>query len=85
MYLRNSDLPQNDMKKAMKILKPLLDWRVKKTKWCVLRWPSSSMAQQAKMSSEAFEKFYFDACCMDYGRMTEGMSALEKRMKAADR
>ena len=38
------------------------------------------MAQQAKMSSEAFEKFYFDACCMDYGRMTEGMSALEKRM-----
>ena len=81
----NSDLPQNDMKKAMKILKPLLDWRVKKTKWCVLRWPSSSMAQQAKMSSEAFEKFYFDACCMDYGRMTEGMSALEKRMKAADR
>ena len=43
------------------------------------------MAQQAKMSSEAFEEFYFDACCMDYGRMTEGMSSLEKRMKAADR
>ena len=24
----NSDLPQNDIKQAMKILKPLLDWRV---------------------------------------------------------
>ena len=81
----NSDLPQNDMQQAMKILKPLLDWRVQKTKWCVLRWPSASMAQLAKMSSEAFEDFYFEACCMDYGRMTEGMGALEERMRNADK
>ena len=80
----NSDLPPEDMKRAMKILKPVLDWRVKQTKWCVLRWPSASMAQQAKKSSEAFEDFYFDACCMDYGRMKEGMFSLEARMKAAD-
>jgi aminopeptidase len=80
----NSDLPQNDMQQAMKILKPLLDWRVQKTKWCVLRWPSPSMAQQAKMSSEAFENFYFDACCMNYSRMTEGMNALERRMRNAE-
>jgi len=72
------------MKRAMKVLKPLLDWRVQKTKWCVLRWPSSSMAQQAKMSSEAFENFYFDACCMDYGRMSEGMACLETRMRNAE-
>ncbi|MBT3540656.1 MAG: aminopeptidase [Opitutae bacterium] len=80
----NSDLPQEDLKRAMKILKPVLDWRVQKTKWCVLRWPSPSMAQQAKMSSEAFENFYFDACCMDYGRMSDGMVALENRMRNAD-
>jgi aminopeptidase len=72
------------MQQAMKILKPLLDWRVQKTKWCVLRWPSPSMAQQAKMSSEAFENFYFDACCMNYSRMTEGMNALERRMRNAE-
>ena len=80
----NSDLPPEDMKLAMKSMKAVLDWRVKKTKWCILRWPSPSMAQQAKMSSEAFERFFFDACCMDYGRMNEGMKALEKRMKEAD-
>ncbi|MEC7542854.1 MAG: aminopeptidase, partial [Verrucomicrobiota bacterium] len=80
----NSDLPAEDMKRAMKILKPVLDWRVKETKWCVLRWPTSSMAQQAKMSSEAFEDFYFNACCMDYDRMTVGMNSLEARMRKAD-
>ena len=47
----NSDLPPEDMKIAMKSMKAVLDWRVKKTKWCILRWPSPSMAQQAKMSS----------------------------------
>ena len=80
----NSDLPPEDMKNAMKSMKAVLDWRVKKTKWCILRWPSPSMAQQAKMSSEAFEKFFFDACCMDYSRMKEGMISLEKRMNEAN-
>jgi aminopeptidase len=68
----------------MKILKPVLDWRVNETKWCVLRWPTPSMAQQAKMSTGKFEDFYFDACCMDYGRMMEAMSGLITRMTEAD-
>ncbi|MCI0697765.1 aminopeptidase [candidate division KSB1 bacterium] len=56
-----------------------------KTKWVVLRYPNSSMAQQAGMSTEAFEDFYFEVCTMDYGRMTEAMQALKERMESADR
>ena len=81
----NSDLPPEDMRRASKILKPVLDWRVKETKWCILRWPSASMAQQAKMSTEAFEDFYFESCCMDYGRMSKGMESLAQRMRKADK
>ena len=79
-----SDLPSTDVQRAMKILKPVLDWRVNETKWCVLRWPTPSMAQQAKMSTGKFEDFYFDACCMDYGRMMEAMGGLITRMTEAD-
>jgi len=79
-----SDLPSADVQRAMKTLKPVLDWRVNETKWCVLRWPTPSMAQQAKMSTGKFEDFYFDACCMDYGRMMEAMSGLITRMTEAD-
>ncbi|MEA3187701.1 MAG: aminopeptidase, partial [Chthoniobacter sp.] len=57
-----SDVPGEKMKLAMKIMRPVLDWRVKKTRWCVLRWPTPSMAQQAGMSTEQFEDFYFDVC-----------------------
>ena len=68
----NSDLPPEDMKLAMKSMKPVLDWRVKKAKWCILRWPSPSMAQQAKMSTETSRAF-FDAWygLQSYGRRYE--------------
>ena len=59
--------------------------RVANTKWVVLRWPTPSMAQQANMSTEAFEKFYFDVCCLDYKRMDEAMKPLEKLMTEADK
>jgi len=61
------------------------DIRVKQTRWCVLRWPSPSMAQLADMSTEAFEDFYFDVCTMDYARMGRAMQALKQRMESTDR
>src|SRR5262249_51821060 len=51
-------------------LKPVhFECRIKRTRWCVLRLPNPSMAQQAGMSTDAFEAFYFDACNLDYTRM----------------
>jgi len=50
--------------------------RVKNTNWVVLRYPTPSMAQQAGMSTEAFEKFYFDVCNLDYSKMSKAMDAL---------
>lgn len=60
------------------------DIRVPKTKWCVLRYPNESMAQLAKMSTEAFENFYFDVCTLDYAKMSEAMDVLVKKMEETD-
>jgi aminopeptidase len=59
--------------------------RVNHTKWCVLRWPTPSMAQLAQMSTRAFEDFYFDVCTLDYARMDEACKPLAARMAKADR
>ena len=64
--------------------RPVLNYRVGKTRWCVLRWPSPSMAQGAGMSTEAFEDLYFDVCTMDYRKMARAMVPLEQRMQKAD-
>lgn len=79
-----SDVPPEKMKLVSKKMKPVLDWRVKKTKWCVLRWPTPSMAQAAGMSTEAFEDFYFRVCTLDYAKMQPGMKALSEAMMATD-
>lgn len=79
-----SDVPSKDMQRAMGAMRPVLNWRVNNTKWVGLRWPSASMAQQSGMSTEAFEDFYFDVCCMDYARMLPGQRALKKAMDAAE-
>jgi len=80
-----SDVPATQMKLLARKLKPVLDHRVKKTRWCVLRWPSPSMAQQAGMSTERFENFFFDVCTLDYSRMKPGMKALKALMERTDR
>lgn len=62
------------------------DVRINHTKWVVLRYPSPSMAQQANMSTEAFEDFYFDVCAnLDYAKMSEAMDPLKALMERTDR
>jgi aminopeptidase len=61
------------------------DVRITKTRWCVLRWPSPSMAQMAEMSTEAFEDFYFNVCTLDYAKMSRAMQPLKKLMEKTDR
>jgi aminopeptidase len=80
-----SDVATEQMQLAMKTLQPVVDHRVNKTKWVVLRWPTPSMAQMAGVSTEAFENFYFNVCTLDYGRMKSGMENLKSLMQSADK
>jgi len=79
-----SDVPVEQMQLVAKKMRPVQDQRVKKTKWVVLRWPTSSMAQLAAMSTEAFEDFYFEVCTLDYRKLQPGMKALKALMEKTD-
>ena len=63
---------------------PIADYRVKNTKWVVLRWPNNSMAQLANTSLESFEDFYFDVCNLNYKKMSKAMDSLVAIMKKTD-
>jgi len=80
----HSDVPSDRMLLAMKLLKPVLEHRVNKTKWVVLRWPSPLMAQLSGMSTEAFEEFFFRVCTLDYARMETAMQPLKRLMDKTD-
>lgn len=81
----SSDVPASRVQLVSRLMKPVLDHRVNKTRWVVLRWPTAGMAQQAGMSTEAFEDFYFKVCTLDYSRLTPGMKALGDLMAKTDR
>ena len=80
-----SDVPSEAMQRYQKYwIRPLNDYRVPHTKWVVLRWPYPAMAQQAQMSTEAFEDYYFDVCTLDYSQMERAMVPLKSLMEEAD-
>lgn len=80
-----ADVPQEKMALLSSKLRPALDYRINKTRWVVLRWPTASMAQQAQMSTEAFAEFFFRVCTLDYARMIPGMKALKVLMDRTDK
>jgi aminopeptidase len=79
-----SDVAPERMQLTMKLLKPVLEQRLNKTKWVVLRWPTPAMAQMAGTSTEAFEDLYFKVCTLDYSKMQPGMEALKSLMEKTD-
>ena len=68
-----------------KFLNPVhFEERVNNTKWAVMRYPSAAFAMNAKMPTERFRKFYYDACLFDYNRLHEAMKPLEERLHKTD-
>ena len=81
------DIPDDRIKLYNKLFAmPVhMEQRVEHTKWVVLRYPNSAMAQMAEMSTEAFEEFYFNVCNLDYAKMSRAMDSLVKVMERTDR
>lgn len=80
-----SDVPSEKLNMYSKLTRPVLDYRVNKTKWVVLRYPNSSMAQLANSSLESFEDFYFNVCTLDYKKMSKAMDSLVDLMNKTDK
>lgn len=83
----NADVPANKMNDYMTYYWTPVhgNIRVPKTKWCVLRYPTTSMAQSAGMSTEAFEDYFYDVCCLDYGKMDRAMDPLKALLEKTDK
>ncbi len=67
-------------------MKPVhMEVRVPDTKWVVLRYPTPQMAQMSNMSTEAFEKYYFDVTAgVDYKKMSDMMDPAAEFLRNAD-
>lgn len=80
-----ADVPGEQQQKYMKFYwHPVAEERINNTKWCIMRYPTPSMAQAANMSTAGFEDFYFNVCTLDYGKMARAMEPLKELMQRTD-
>lgn len=83
-----ADVPAKKLELYEKLwLHPVhLRQRVGKTKWVILRVPTPNFAQAAKMSTEAFEEFYFNACTgVNWKKASKSMDTLADLMNKTDK
>ncbi len=82
----NSDVPSDRMSLYSRIMRPVLNYRVNKTRWCVLRWPTPSMAQARRHEHRGVRESLFRRLHDGLSaKMARAMVPLERRMKKADR
>ncbi len=72
-----SAVPGEILSARQRLLKPIHDRRVDHTRWVITRYPTHGQAQEAGMSFEAFEDFYFRACNVDW----EAVSKRQEKLK----
>ena len=68
-----------------RVVRPIIDQRVKHTRWVVTRYPTHGAAQEAKMSLEEYEDYLFSACCIDWAGESKKQEKLKRLMDRADR
>jgi aminopeptidase len=82
-----NDVPEERRKWYMRhYVQPVhMDHRVRRTRWCVMRYPNAGMAQLAETSLETFTDFYFKACLLNYKEFRKAMQPLQALMDKTDR
>ncbi len=71
------------MVRRQQVLRPISDRRVDHTRWVVTRYPTTGLAQDARMSLQAFEDFYFKACNIDWPDFARRITRLWRMVQRA--
>ena len=68
-----------------KVVRPIIDQRVKHTRWVITRYPTHGAAQEAKMSLEEYEDYLFSASCIDWAAESKKQEKLKRLVDKTDR
>lgn len=81
MVMAQADQPA--MVEHARVMRPIIDRRVKHTRWVVTRFPTHGAAQDARMSLEEYEEYLFSSCCIDWDAESRKQEKLKKLIDRA--
>ncbi|OGM15337.1 hypothetical protein A2V56_03335 [Candidatus Woesebacteria bacterium RBG_19FT_COMBO_42_9] len=74
-----SGVDSSRMAERLKVVRPIINWRVAKTRWVITNFPVDSQAQEADMSLAEYEDFVFSAINnVDWGRLKSKQEKLRR-------
>lgn len=73
-----AEIPGKVLSARQRLLRPIQEERVERSRWVITRYPTHSQAQDAGMSFEDYEDFYFKACNIDWARQALRQEKLKK-------
>jgi aminopeptidase len=76
---------QKNMIGYAKVTRPIVDQRVKHTRWVITRYPTHGGAQEARMSLEEYEDYVLSSCCIDWNSESKKQEKLKKLMDRTDK
>jgi len=76
---------QKNMIAYSKLTRPIVDQRVKHTRWVITRYPTHGGAQEARMSLEEYEDYVLSSCCIDWNSESKKQEKLKKLMDRTDK
>ncbi len=79
-----ANIEASKISQRVKVLKPISDWRVEKTRWCAFYYPVESLAQEAGMALEEFEEFVYNSCLIDWRSLSDNLYKLKKMLDKTD-
>ncbi|KPV64940.1 MAG: Thermophilic metalloprotease (M29) [Candidatus Bathyarchaeota archaeon BA1] len=80
-----SSIDPDKISARMRVLAPIRDWRVEKTRWTLFYYPTEGLAQEAEMSLPEFEDFVFNSCLIDWGEISGTLAKLKRVVDATNR
>ncbi len=80
-----TNIPSEKITLWEKTLKPIVDWRIEKTRWVIFYYPTEAMAQEAEMSLEELEDFVYNACNINWEELREKMLKLKDLLERTEK
>jgi aminopeptidase len=65
------DIPSPKLAQLRRSMGKISTLRWEKTRWCLVRVPNASLAQEAEMDEETITDMFFSACLLDWSEISE--------------
>jgi len=65
------DIPSDRLARFRHTLGKISTMRWEKTRWCLVRVPNASLAQEAELDEETITDMFFNACLLDWSQVSE--------------